>query len=541
MKKFILIQIIILNVLSSQSSTWETIQDSIWTPNCVMCHDHELYFAEQSGLILAEDVAYEELINAVPTNQAAADAGLELVGDDGIASVYTSFLWEKINANDYEHFYGEHSDFGNMMPLGMDFLTNGELEFIRQWIIAGAPELGIVADISILDDTSIFEIPEFGPLPLPENGIQFHVGPFDVPPQFEREFFYFTEVDTPDFLYVNRIETAMSPGSHHFVVYTFDENLPLSLPTPNVYRDIRNVDGSYNNSALAYMSYNKFITGTQTRFFDYRLPEGVALELDPSYGFDLNPHYTNYSNDTIQGEIYNNYHFVDPSEVDFVAKVLQLNGGNIALPPGVETTINDINWISSTISIFQLWSHAHQHNLDFKVYLVNQSDPNYRELIYMALDWHHPPIVDYDPPIVLHVGDGIELEATYYNFTNETIYEGLLSTDEMMILFGLYYEGENMETDIEIVSIPNNISINKIYPNPFNPTTTIQFSVETSNETSLHIFDITGKMVETMVNDEIATGEHKVVWNATRQPSGVYFARLSQGDNVSVQKMILLK
>jgi hypothetical protein len=111
-----------------------------------MCHDHGLYFAEQSGLILAEDVAYEELINVTPTNTYAAEDGLELVGTEGIASVYSSFLWEKINSNDYEHFYEDHPEYGSLMPLGMDFLTNGELEFIRQWIISGAPDTGIVAN-----------------------------------------------------------------------------------------------------------------------------------------------------------------------------------------------------------------------------------------------------------------------------------------------------------------------------------------------------------------------------------------------------------
>ena len=51
-----------------------------------------------------------------------------------------------------------------MMPMGLDFLTNGELEFIRQWIIAGAPESGHVADESLLSDTTIFALPDFEPL-----------------------------------------------------------------------------------------------------------------------------------------------------------------------------------------------------------------------------------------------------------------------------------------------------------------------------------------------------------------------------------------
>ena len=338
--RHLFISIIFLNFLSGQSSTWDIIQDTVWTPKCVMCHDHGLYFAEQSGLILAEDVAYEELINIVPTNISAAEDGLELVGTDGITSIYSSFLWEKINANDYEHFYEDHPEYGSLMPLGMEFLTNGELEFIRQWIIAGAPETGVVVDESLLGDTTVFEIPEFEPLPLPENGVQFHLGPFEVPPQFERELFYYTEVDTQGILFVNRIETALASGSHHFIVYTYDDDLSFQLPELNIIRDLRYPDGSYNQYVLYYMAYQKFITGTQTRFFDYRLPEGVALRIDPSFGFDLNIHYANYSNDAIIGEVYNNYHFVDSTDVDHIGKILQLNNNDIVLPPGEETTLN---------------------------------------------------------------------------------------------------------------------------------------------------------------------------------------------------------
>jgi hypothetical protein len=292
------------------------------------------------------------------------------------------------------------------------------------------------------------------------------------------------------------------------------------------------------------MAYNVFITGTQTRFFDYSLPEGLALRIDPAFGFDLNSHYTNYSNDTIQGEIYNNYHFVDSTEVDHIAEILQLNGTNLILPPGEETTLNDLFWYSSTISIFQLWSHAHKHNTEFRVYLVNQIDPDYRELIYLSLDWEHPPIIEYDPPLVLHDGDGIELEATYVNNTDEEIHFGLLSTDEMMILFGLYYEGEELATDDTDEPIPAEFAIMKIYPNPFNPSTTIRFNigVETRHAVSLlQIFDITGRVVETLLNEKLITGEHEVVWNASGFSSGIYFVRLQSGTVVQTQKIVLVK
>ena len=59
-----------------------------------MCHVEGTSFAEQSGLILTEDIAYEELINVTPTNIHAAEDGLELLGTGGITSLYSSFLWE---------------------------------------------------------------------------------------------------------------------------------------------------------------------------------------------------------------------------------------------------------------------------------------------------------------------------------------------------------------------------------------------------------------------------------------------------------------
>ena len=544
--KLVKILFLFFNIIIAQSSTWEIIQDSIWTPKCIMCHDHGLYFAEQSGLILAEDIAYQELINIIPTNTHAADDGLELVGTEGFASLYSSFLWEKINANDYEHYYEDHPEYGALMPLGMDFLTNGELEFIRRWIVSGAPETGVVADEALLEDTTIFQLPEFGPLEIPENGLQVHLPPFDVPPQFERELFYYVELDTQDFLYVNRIETTMSPGSHHFIIYTYDESGIDFLPVPNVYRDLRNFDGSGNWEVLQQMQYHKFISGTQTRLYDYSFPDGVALKIDPTLGFDLNSHYANYSNDTIIGEIYNNFHFVDSVDVEHVAEILNLqNNDNIELPPGEETTLNRTYWIDDlfggTISIFQLWSHAHKHNTEFKAFRVNQSNSEYRELVYISLDWNHPPITRYDPPMVFNSGDGLELEATYYNDTEEEIYYGLLSTDEMMIMFGLYYEGEDLEIDKLIETIPSGVNIESIFPNPFNPVTTIKFSLDSKSDISLKIYDIRGQLIETLIERSMESGLQKVRWNASKYSSGIYFSKLIQSGEMDVQKMILLK
>jgi hypothetical protein len=79
------------------------------------------------------------------------------------------------------------------------------------------------------------------------------------------------------------------------------------------------------------------------------------------------------------------------------------------------------------------------------------------------------------------------------------------------------------------------------YPNPFNPITTIKFSVETFHATSISIYNLTGRLVETLVNERLLSGKHEITWNASSQPSGVYFVKLSNGESVQTQKLILLK
>jgi hypothetical protein len=89
--------------------------------------------------------------------------------------------------------------------------------------------------------------------------------------------------------------------------------------------------------------------------------------------------------------------------------------------------------------------------------------------------------------------------------------------------------------------IPEHFALYQNYPNPFNPVTTIQFSVETNSKTSLQIFDITGRLVETLVNENLEPGYHEITWNATNVSSGVYIYKLTTDAGQLTRKMILLK
>ena len=244
---------------SDSRSTWGIIQEDIFASRCTGCHTAGTSFARQSGLVLTPDVAYQQLVGAEPANAAARADGLLRVSDrePGLPSLYKSYLWEKINAPDQEHFYSDHPYYGALMPLGGDPLTNGELAFIRAWIEAGAPETGAVVDAALLDDDRRYERPDFQPLREPENGIQLHLGPFEVPPRFEREFFFHVPLENEEDLFVERFEISMQSGSHHFILYTFEDDIPAGqVPPPREYRELRDASGEYIGATIGTMLYH---------------------------------------------------------------------------------------------------------------------------------------------------------------------------------------------------------------------------------------------------------------------------------------------
>ncbi|MCW9096650.1 MAG: YCF48-related protein, partial [Ignavibacteriaceae bacterium] len=93
----------------------------------------------------------------------------------------------------------------------------------------------------------------------------------------------------------------------------------------------------------------------------------------------------------------------------------------------------------------------------------------------------------------------------------------------------------------EINNIPTNYNLNQNFPNPFNPSTKIKFSIPKTSKVTIKIYDILGNEIETLVNEEKPTGTYEITWNAENSPSGVYFYQLRTGEFVETKKMILIK
>jgi len=421
-------------------TSWSILYKQVLEPNCSNCHMNGSAIQKQSGLDLSSSAAYDALVGVTPKNSAAINDGLLRVSTEGgMKGLTQSYLWEKINVYDQEHFLNDHPEYGQLMPPGGNVLTDGELQFVRSWIEAGAPESGIVVDEDLLLNTDRYTPEAFTKLDPPTNGIQLHLGPFEVQPNFEREFFQFTALDQNSDMYVNRIEIEMRRGSHHFLLYTFNQDTPQQiLPSYDQPRELRNENSIINLSTLYQMQFHKFFGGTQWSRLDYRLPDGVALKIPQGSGLDQNSHYVNRTDSVMTGEVYTNLHTINKEDVAYVAELFDFNNTDIYLPPKKVTTLTKTFILDEKYYMGQVFSHAHEKMQEFVVEIVGGQRNG--EVIYWTNDWEHPPIINFDPPIEINAGEGLKLIATYNNSTSDPVTFGYRSVDEMMILFGWYYK-----------------------------------------------------------------------------------------------------
>ena len=356
-----LIVAVIIVILSCQNedlseSSFDLIQSRILDTSCAIggCHSStsDLTFQEHK-LVLEQSVAYSNLVGIDPTLQDAAHDNLLRVKPN---AADFSLLFHKISTT------SGVSKYGNPMPLGLPLLTVGQVEFIRQWIEAGAPRKGQVADPALLDD----ETPQpdtFTPLlpPPPSEGIQVSIAPFSIAPNFERELFVYKKLGNTEKMFVKGFEIKMRYNSHHFILYDFNSQIPLAFkPGFDFIRDIRNPDGTMATGLMIPMAYHVFVIGAQTPHFSYQFPEGIALEIPADYALDFNSHYVNKQGIPIEGEVFVNLYTVPQSEVTGVAIALNLPNNSLTLPPNQRTTHTKTFIFSEKRTIYSLTSHTHQ-------------------------------------------------------------------------------------------------------------------------------------------------------------------------------------
>lgn len=100
---------------------------------------------------------------------------------------------------------------------------------------------------------------------------------------------------------------------------------------------------------------------------------------------------------------------------------------------------------------------------------------------------------------------------------------------------------ESFSEVTEEVETPDSIELRPNYPNPFNPTTNINFFLPEEREVRVGIYNIVGQQVAVLLDDTVQQGEHSLVWDASNKPSGIYIVQLESGNRIFTRKITLIK
>jgi len=103
------------------------------------------------------------------------------------------------------------------------------------------------------------------------------------------------------------------------------------------------------------------------------------------------------------------------------------------------------------------------------------------------------------------------------------------------------YKLANPVSEVEESTVPHEFQLAQNFPNPFNPTTTIRYSVSGNSMVTLAVYNVLGRKVQTLVNEVQQSGRYEVSFDATKLSSGVYFYTLKAGNLVQTKRMLLLK
>jgi hypothetical protein len=154
-----------------------------------------------------------------------------------------------------------------------------------------------------------------------------------------------------------------------------------------------------------------------------------------------------------------------------------------------------------------------------------------RQTLPQALLIFHPAI-DVTPQPGLVLTDALDI-----NNNGQILCEATLNGTTRYYILDPISTGINSEKD----NFPKEFTLYQNYPNPFNPVTTLRYSIPQNSNVKLVVYDILGKEVVTLVNEEKHGGTYELNWNAVNLPSGVYFYQLQAGSFVENKKMVLLK
>ena len=272
-------------------------------------------------------------------------------------------------------------------------------------------------------------------------------------------------------------------------------------PNPNL-GNIENVDTTDDGSNIFYGNiqgtdtfdvYNNCTNDIYAQNNDWRAYDSTLIETHVYHKVDNNLH-----------GLIKFMPFSTSIPVELTSFTTSVGDGNVVL-----------NWITAT----------ELNNAGFEI-----QKGNHTSTLLSVTEWESIGFVN---------GNGTSTETHTYSFTDQNPVTGKSYYRLKQIDFDGSYEYSNV---IEVnLTLPIEFSLEQNYPNPFNPITSIQYTISSKQYVQLLVYNVLGKEIAMLVNEEKPAGNYEVKFDASKLSSGVYFYQLQAGDFIEIKKMLLMK
>ncbi len=317
--------------------------------------------------------------------------------------------------------------------------------------------------------------------------------------------------------------------------FSFGDKLSLSLLFSSIEQEMYVIVGYYT-----YLVFTKYHPDTNRTFKN----ELCYLDITPS-------------NNDCSAEIILEYtdELLEESDIDEANLVIcRYNDGFQyweSLPTTIDTENNIVNAVNEHFSLFALVSKNERivTNKPPEIYTI-ELHPAYEGSVYSdSLEVVDPDEDDTLTFELLGGPDWLTIDENGILAGTPTIEDNEPEVSVSIRICDLYGYADTLSTTMTIIplnTVVNNLNqgefcLNTPYPNPFNPTTTIKYSIPEESHVTIAIYNVSGQVVSVLKDEYQQAGNHSIIWNATGVSSGLYFSTLKANGFTETRKMVLVK
>lgn len=277
-------------------------------------------------------------------------------------------------------------------------------------------------------------------VPTKDDGFQIRSKGMDIPVGQDLEFCEVAEFpgEVDDVYWVNSLEVGNGKNSHHLILDVAKDGGPAEAKLAE--HEIGDIVPCISSQS-AFGDGFEFIGGSQRPYSRFDYPEGVGRKFHGKQRFVFDYHYLNTSEETVHALSGVTFHLTKESEVKHIAQIFNFANMTIDTPPGGKASFVGECKVNANIKLTELTRHTHRWGQEYKVWYAGGANDG--QQIFQSPDYEHDVDHFFDAPIDVKPGEGFRFQCDYENTETHALRFGPNATDEMCILFGLWWS----ETD----------------------------------------------------------------------------------------------